>query len=501
MDLATLERRLVFAVLDDEEGPKKYGVWDYAQEMAVKASHFSTKGPREIWEAIHQLKSRGVPVSVQNLCDHLNTLNAQRTDYKEIFPSDFLNQMAGASNGRWLVGEFINGNRDRLAKSLLQTSAQAESLDFQTLQNRLSELFIWGTSEKLALKQMVTIRELLDNEYPEPTGLLAFEDDPPILATHQVLILGGTRGIGKTISCLNIGICLSCASAAFGKWSPFAPVKVLYVHAEAERPYYVQQQVHKLLGDSDRVTKDQIELISDNFKIAVGSDLTDGDVLNIRNSAHVAALVKNAKQFETDLLMLDPLYWISGGVDENKAQDMQAIGQILRHLSNLAECAVLATVHFNKSGRISGSYATEGFASTVIELHGLAAGSEEYDRNDVGMYLTKARNGMPRDGRDAWHIILNPDSLWFDLAPDPPPEIESVREGGARKRGPKPQYKMDAVVEILAAEGDLSFAMLTRRVRQEAECSERTATRMIAEAQRKGLIEKDGKLYTKRTPF
>ena len=356
---------------------------------------------------------------------------------------------------------------------------------------QLSLLRGLGELPNLGFNQSLSVDELMATEFERPTPLLGREGDPPLLTTHQILVIGATKGGGKTVSCLNIGMCLACGMRAFATWGPEKPVRVFYVHAEAERPYFVKEQLSKMLSDPSRVTEEQRKDIGANLQIAIGSELLSGDPLDVRKPTHQNILGRAARDFGAELLILDPLYWVSGGIDVEKAQDMQGIGKSLRTVVNLAECAVLTTSHFNKSGRIAGSYALEAFASTIIELHGLE-GYGDFQRNDVGLYITKARNGWPRDGKDGWHVVLNPDMLWYDVTTKSLPTVDVLL---AKVRGRPKQFEPEQVKEVLTTEGEMSYSNLAESVAKAIGCSIATAKRLVKEAVRRELIAVEKGVY------
>jgi len=341
-------------------------------------------------------------------------------------------------------------------------------------------------------KRIVSIGEILAEDYKRPAGLLARSGDPPILATHQILLIGANRGGGKTVSCLNVGMCLACGLKAFGIWGPEKPIRVFYVHSEAEHPYFVQEQLNKMFSDPGRITEEQQQLIKENFNMAISADLLNGDILDIKEAAHQALLSQAVADTGAQLLILDPLYWITGGADVERAQDMQGIGKALRAVAGLAECAVLATTHFNKSGHIAGSYAFEGFVSSILELQDISR-LDGFSHYDVGLYVTKARNGWPRDGQIAWSVALDPNTLWYDKTTKDIPDLEELR---AERAGRRKEYTTKMVVDILSEHGAMSYTDVVDMMMNMWGCSESTAKRVIRDAKKQAGIQDKGRMLT-----
>lgn len=493
-----VERAILGAMLLEKEAIAK------AIEL-LDADCFYRDAHRKIFQAIVTLFDRGEPADDVTVINELRTHRELEAIGGASYLAELATEVATPANVEYHAR--IVQEKSRLRKTIVQATqlatvayGEAKEVD-ELLDNTIDELValrqagMQGTDKDF--RNILSISNLISTEYEKPTQLLGREGDPPLLATHQTLVIGADRGRGKTISCLNIGMCLACGMRAYGLWEPEKPIKVFYVHAEAEREYFVQDQARKMLADAERLSSEQRSLIETNLEIAIGADLADGETLDVRNPEHREMLGQKAGELGAELLMLDPLYYVSGGIDVEKAQDMQNIGQCLRAVRNLAGCAVLTTTHFNKAGHIAGSYALEAFASSIIELQALDR-LEGFDKYDCGIYLTKVRNGWPRDGWDSWHVILNPDTLWYDLSNRILPNLDELR---GEKLGRHREYTIDAVAEILDVEGDLSYQTLVKAVQEKCRCSDRTAKRLISQAKKQGIIRTHERKLTLERPF
>ncbi len=242
--------------------------------------------------------------------------------------------------------DFKNKNPSRLSRlpncerfdkrqELLALKIGAESFD------------AWHNSQGQGLPQIVSLAEgvrmLADGRLAAPRVLI-----DGVLHQGHKLVLGGGSKTNKTWALMNLAL----AVANGGKWLEHFQClqgRVLYLNFEID--------TYHAFWRLNRVTQE--------LKLDPAENM---DVWNLRGhnapySDMIPALIDSIKGKEYALVVLDPLYKLLGGADENKATD---ITQMLNSLESLAvhtKAAVAFGAHFSKGNqagkesidRISGS--------------------------------------------------------------------------------------------------------------------------------------------------
>ena len=214
--------------------------------------------------------------------------------------------------------------------------------------------------EVIGLKEMETesARNLLSTPTPPVDEVFA-----GLLARGEVLTLGGPPKSGKSYFALQAALCGAAGEAFLGCDVPH-PFKVLYVIAEGSKRRLKDRLLNSVpyipgIEDEDF---DRLHVID-----------TRG-MLQIDTAAGEKTLLRLAEPF--DLIILDTLYALQGGGDENSHKDFRAVSGPLNRLKHSADGkAVLLIHHVRKnSGEDAGAdelrgAGFSGFSDAVIRLY------------------------------------------------------------------------------------------------------------------------------------
>jgi len=190
-------------------------------------------------------------------------------------------------------------------------------------------------------------------------------DLPPELIEgllHQggKLVLGGGSKSFKTWTLLDLA--LSVASGAEFLGFPCRPARVLFVNLEIQ-PEFFKQRIHHLTAARP------------------GLSTAGLDVLNLRGFATDAAVLlpqvtRHTRDRGYGLILLDPIYKLLGGRDENASRDITDLMNILERLALDTRAAVAFGSHFAKGNaaakntidRISGSGVFARDPDTILTM-------------------------------------------------------------------------------------------------------------------------------------
>lgn len=169
-----------------------------------------------------------------------------------------------------------------------------------------------------------------------------------ILHRGSKLVLGGSSKSHKTWTLLGLGIAVATGTEWLG--FPTQKGRVLYVNAEVQPPFFVSR--------------------ASSICSAMAIELSPGqiDIQHLRG--HCADLVELRKEIvrcigskDYTLIILDPIYKLMAGRDENKAGDIAALLDEVEKLAAATNAAVAFGAHYSKGNqaakeaidRISGS--------------------------------------------------------------------------------------------------------------------------------------------------
>lgn len=209
---------------------------------------------------------------------------------------------------------------------------------------------------RLALPDIINVSALLADEAMTPPP----EIIEGIMAVGTKNVVAGSSKTNKTWSLLDLGI----AVATGGTWLGLQALKgrVLYINLEILPPY-LRKRLQALLGE--RSTE----------------PLPNFDLLNLRGHpielrALCVEVIKKLKAGGYILVIIDPIYKLLLGLDENRAGDIGAVCFELERIAKESGAAVVYAAHFSKGGqagkesvdRISGSGVYGRDADTLITL-------------------------------------------------------------------------------------------------------------------------------------
>ena len=209
-----------------------------------------------------------------------------------------------------------------------------------------------------------------------------------LIPAESLVMLFGTRGLGKTFLALDIAACVASGEDCLGRKVDNAG-RVGYLLAE--RPEGLKRRLSGWLAHRD-LKKDAL----DNMFAAYSQ------MLNIDEPSHFSRLVKcigdglavqaaDKARIPLKLLVIDPLAAHMDG-SENEATSMAKFTNALRKLSKIFKCSILLVHHegkknFNNRLGARGSSALEAALDTIL----YASVPEQHRADRVRIQMTKQR--------------------------------------------------------------------------------------------------------------
>lgn len=211
----------------------------------------------------------------------------------------------------------------------------------------------------------------------------------------SVISLVGAPGTGKSYTGLDLSVC-----AALGEdWLDFKTqkVKVLLIDEES---------------GTKRLKRRLARVIRGHF---AENGLQRGDItcaslslLNLNDAKEAILLQAKIEEVGAKLVVIDALIDVSGGANENAAEQMHPIFQRLRKIADETECCFIVLHHSNKIGGVRGSIAIPGACDLVLLVE------KNNGSNKIVFNADKARDiGEPKF---AARLNFSPDQTW--LTPD-----------------------------------------------------------------------------------
>jgi hypothetical protein len=208
------------------------------------------------------------------------------------------------------------------------------------------EEYFGGTTDSQAdatFPGLVDAIDFLATEIPPPPELIT-----GILHQGSKLVLGGSSKSHKTWTLLDLAISVATGTP----WLGFATTrgKVLYANFEIEQHAW-QNRIDKVnAAKKFMLAKSQLQLLN------LRGHAADFNVL-------IPKILQMAHSENFALIILDPIYKLYGGTDENAARDVAALLNMVEHLAVESGAAVAFGAHFAKGNsagkeaidRISGS--------------------------------------------------------------------------------------------------------------------------------------------------
>ena len=312
--------------------------------LADAPQSFDDQRAGKVAEAIRELRADGRAIHSAALIDRLADLPDAAT-FLQICQADALPVSVAEFEAETVLGFYRNRRTAHLlnmatSELITATSPQQHATVRRSL---ISEL------ERLDLKT--------SNGLPEITDAAAFLAQPlamppeliaGILHKGSKLALGGNSKAYKTWLLLNLAVAVATGTDWLG--FPTTKGKVLYVNFEIQ-PQAWQRRIAS-------VTKAQ------------GVELKPGQIQlwNLRGHAAdfrelIPKIIARAKTEGFSLVVLDPIYKLYGGTDENSARDIAELLNMVERLTVDTGAAVVYGNHFSKGAqagkeaqdRISGS--------------------------------------------------------------------------------------------------------------------------------------------------
>jgi hypothetical protein len=324
------------------------------------------------------------------------------------------------------------------------------------------------------------------NGSKSPFGLPQIEDaaaliSQPIILPEDVidgvLHKGGKIAFGGASKSMKSwmldGLAVSVATGR--KWLGKFPTKrgcVLYVNLEIQSGFFAKR----------------IKTICDAQQIKIDAGYLQ--VLNLRGFATdpsklLAQLLRAIKPDEFVLIIIDPIYKLLGGRDENAASDIASLLNEIESLAVKTGAAVAFGAHYPKGNvsqrdsidRIGGSGVFARDPDSIMNL-------TRHDEADCFTVEMTLRNHPPQEPfvvRWAYPLLIVDDSL------DP---------ADLKKAGRKPESTPNDVLDLLAAK-PLTEAEWRELARKKLHISRRTFERRLAaiKVKKSAVFEDDGKWH------
>lgn len=243
-----------------------------------------------------------------------------------------------------------------------------------------AELMRLRGAEAVPAIRTVTAAELLTMPIPQRQMALV-----PVLPLPGLAMLYAPRGMGKTYVALSLAYAIAGAGEAL-RWRAPVAHRVLYVDGEMPAGALQERLAGIVRGSGNRPP-------ADDFLRFIAADLQPDGLPSIARPKVQAALDQAAH--DADVIVLDNLSTLAGGVRENEADDWEGLQQWLLSQRRAGK-AVLMIHHAGKGGQQRGTSRREDVLDTVIALR-RPADYEASQGARFEVHLEKARGVMGTD--------------------------------------------------------------------------------------------------------
>lgn len=308
--------------------------------------------------------------------------------------------------------------------------------------------------------RIVAAQDFMAEPIPEPPQVIR-----RVLRAGQVGMIASTAKGGKTWLMQTLALAVP-NGLRWLKWQT-TPGRVLYV--DPELPAYDGQT--RLVTVADALGLDCIPDGLDLWRVK-------GETISIRDM--IPKILRRQKQVGKpySLILLDSLYCLNGGRDENDNTEQAKTMQELYALTAQTGTAVLVTHHFSKGNKAKTDHLDR------------ASGAGVFTRApDVFMTLTPHKEPDCYSVETTCRSFARPDPfvirwtfpLW-SLADELDPD--HLKRPGA---GRGPQYTPQQIVDLLPADG-LSHADWWAKAKAQVKCGKTTFNNLLAKAKADKLV-------------
>lgn len=416
-----------------------FGIQDFYKKYG-KYPDFSALG-----NFVYDRTERRNPDAAKELMDYVVKLaNTSTADVDAIYDLSlkFAKERALLSALRKIAQSVHDGKRDKIDP--LQTMEEALKTGDDDSQPRIEDCAQW------LAKPIETPPELIQG----------------VLHKGTKLVLGGASKSCKSWSLLDMAVSVACGVPWWGFKT--IPSNVLFVNFEIHKPFF-----YKRLNDV--VTAKKVNLEPGWMQsIHLRGHATDADKM-------LSRLEREIGRKPYDLIILDPIYKLLGGKDENKAGDIAEILNRIEALLVKVDAAVAFGAHYSKGNqaakeaqdRIGGSGVFARDPDSLVNM-------TRHETDDAFTVDVTVRNFPPVDPfvvRWQWPVMV----VDGDLNP-----------ARLRKPGFEGQYDPKDLALLLSGKPLTSGEWKTRAL-EELGMSEKTFYRL--KKQLKNVTEEDKKFH------
>jgi RecA-family ATPase len=213
------------------------------------------------------------------------------------------------------------------------------------------------------------------------------EEKVPLIAgliySKTVTQIFADDGLGKSISVLNLALEASAGVPVFKALECPRPINIIWHCAERplDEPF---ERIKSMLGD---ITPNFNNLVFDKEIQGINFSSVEGLTAFLIRNTELQSRFENGK---TDLIIIDPIYSITGG-DLSSPKDAHTINHLIRRLQDYFNCAILYTHHSNR-GQMHEGKRTEGdmFGSRFLRAN--ITGQFHLRKTDDGVELVCKKN-------------------------------------------------------------------------------------------------------------
>lgn len=418
---------------------------------------------RTILQALLDMEESGIPLSVSALTGFLN--DNGRLDGLVPIITDL-----GPSVTRATFDYHLDRLRTMAVRRSLCAFATKEaplalesdpSTALGRLTDRLEEItqLADGTSRR-RLPPLVDAATMLANPPQRPAELI-----DGILHQGAKFVLGGPSKGNKTWSLIDMALSVATGS----DWWEFSTRKarVLFINLEVQAPFFASRL--RDVSNAKGITIPAGQLIAWNLR-GHCADLT----------ALESEILRQIRGQAFGLVVLDPIYKLHGGRDENSAGDIADLLNGVERLAVKSGAAVAFGAHFSKGNqaskesidRIGGSgvFARDPDSILTLTRH------EEEGAFTVEPILRNHAPVEPFAIRWTFPVMRRADDL-------DPAKLKKPRSGR------EPQYSADSIVEYLGAD-EMRTSDLQKKVTKQTGMSGSTFFLLLGKAEKAGQISR-----------